>query len=151
VRDWLSAIRSYVAVTVVGHLAWEMAHVPLYGIWTEGSAAQIAFAVFHCTGGDVLIALSALSAALIFAGSSDWPMRRFGFVAALTVAFGVGYTVFSEWLNVSVRGSWSYSARMPTLPPFETGLSPLLQWLVVPLIALTAARRTSSQDLGIRT
>lgn len=139
-RDWLSALKRYLAATLAGHFAWEVAHVPLYTIWEQGSAAQIAFAVFHCMGGDLLIALSALSAALVLAGSPHWPAERFLVVAAVTVALGVGYTVFSEWLNVSVRGSWSYSARMPTVPPLETGLSPLLQWLAVPIIALGAAR-----------
>lgn len=142
-QDWLSAIRRYLGAGIAGHLVWEVAQLPLYGIWDEGSTRQIAFAVVHCTGGDLLIALSALVAALILAGSADWPASRFRAVAVLTVTIGVGYTVFSEWLNVSVRGAWSYSPRMPTLPPFGTGLSPLLQWLVVPIIALAAARRPS--------
>jgi hypothetical protein len=140
VHDWLSAIRSYLAVTVGASLVWEAAHVSLYGIWERGTAAQIAFAVLHCTAGDLLIALSAIAAALVLAGSPNWPGERFFVVAALTIVFGLAYTVFREWLNVSVRGSWSYSPRMPTVPPFNTGLSPLLQWLVVPGIALTAAR-----------
>jgi hypothetical protein len=117
-------------------------HVPLYGIWEEGSTADIAFAVVHCTGGDLLIALGSLSAALMLAGSPGWPARRFRAVAALTIVFGVGYTVYSEWLNENVRGSWSYSARMPVLPPLGTGLSPVLQWLAVPGAALAAARRS---------
>ena len=139
-RSWLSAIRRYLAVTIVGHLAYETLHVPLYRIWSEGSAAQIAFAVVHCTGGDLLIALAVLVAALILTGNARWPAERFMLVGALGVAFGVAYTIYSEWLNVSVRGSWSYSTRMPTLPPLGTGLTPFLQWFVVPPIALAAAR-----------
>lgn len=140
-RDWLAALRRYVGVTAAGHLAWEAAHAPLYGIWQEGSAAQIVFAIVHCSGGDLLIALSALVGALLVAGSQGWPRERFRRVAAFTLAFGVTYTVYSEWLNVSVRGSWSYAERMPLLPPLGTGLSPILQWLVVPGVALAAASR----------
>lgn len=138
--EWLPALRRYLAVTATGHLAWEVAHVRLYGIWEQDSESQIAFAVLHCTAGDLLIALAVLCAALILVGSHSWPAERFGVVAVLTVAFGIGYTIYSEWLNVSVRGTWSYLARMPTLPLLGTGLSPLLQWLVVPTIALAAAR-----------
>ena len=140
-RDWLAAFRRYVGVTAAGHLAWETAHVPLYRIWQEGSAAQIAFAIVHCSGGDLLIALSALVGALLLAGSPGWPTERGRGVAALTLAFGVAYTFYSEWLNVSVRGSWSYTEVMPVLPPLGTGLSPILQWLVVPSVALAAASR----------
>lgn len=138
-RHWLVAFRRYLGVTAGGHLVWETAHAPLYGIWEDGSAAQIAFAIVHCSGGDLLIALSALVGALLVAGSPGWPIERFRSVTALTLAFGVAYTVYSEWLNVSVRGSWSYAERMPLLPPLGTGLSPMLQWLVVPSVALAAA------------
>ncbi len=54
---------------------------------------------------------------------------------------GLAYTVFSEWLNVNVRRSWAYSDLMLILPPFGTGLSPVLQWLVVPFVALWAVQR----------
>ncbi len=30
--------------------------------------------------------------------------------------FGLVYAGFSEWLNVSVRRSWSYSELMPVIP-----------------------------------
>ena len=49
---------------------------------------------------------------------------------------GVAYTIFSEWLNVEIRRSWSYTAAMPVLPFLGTGLAPLLQWLIVPSLAL---------------
>ena len=55
------------------------------------------------------------------------------------VLLGLGYTVFSEWLNVRIRQSWSYTEAMPVLLPFGTGLAPFLQWLVVPGLALAIA------------
>lgn len=58
----------------------------------------------------------------------------------VTVVLCLAYTVYSEWLNVTVRGSWAYAPSMPKLPVFGTGLSPFLQWLVVPVIAFTAMR-----------
>jgi hypothetical protein len=32
------------------------------------------------------------------------------------VLLGLGYTVFSEWLNVRIRQSWSYTEAVPLLP-----------------------------------
>jgi hypothetical protein len=64
-----------------------------------------------------------------------------GLTLLLAVSFAVGYTIRREWLNVNVRGSWAYVASMPTLPLIGTGLSPLLQWLVVPSLALRLATR----------
>lgn len=142
--DWLRGLKVYLAVTVVANLAWEILQLPLYTIWANGTAREIAFAVLHCTAGDVLIALTALVAGLIFAGNSGWPARGFVPVLLATVALGVGYTIFSEWLNIVVRASWAYSSLMPVVPFINTGLSPLLQWIVVPFVAMSAARSAAA-------
>jgi len=64
-------------------------------------------------------------------------------VTALTVLFGIGSTLFLEWLNVVVWKSWAYSSLMPVLPVFgfDAGLSPLLQWIIVPAVAIWCAGR----------
>jgi hypothetical protein len=138
---WLAALRWYLPLTLAMHLAWEIAQLPLYTIWREGSAGEIAFAVLHCTLGDGLIAVVVLILALVLVGHGDWPRRCFAEVAAAATATGVGYTVWSEWLNVTVRGTWAYAVAMPTVPPLGTGLTPLLQWLILPAFCLFAARR----------
>src|SRR5207253_1773377 len=141
---WLSALRAYLGVMLVGNLAWEILQLPLYTIWTTGSVREKAFAIGHCTLGDLVIAVSALMLALILAGDHTWPQGRFWPTAILAILFGAGYTVFSEWLNVVVRASWAYSEWMPVMRLFgqEIGLSPLLQWIIVPAVAFACVRRT---------
>lgn len=138
---WLPALRIYLATTALLNLIWEVLQLPLYTLWTTDSLGAQAFAVVHCTGGDVLIASLVLLAALVTVGSVGWPMERFRAVFVLTVLLGLGYTIYSEWHNVVVRKTWGYSTLMPVLPYLGTGLSPVLQWLVIPVVALTAARR----------
>ena len=120
---------------------WESLHLPLYTIWTTGTLREKAFAVLHCTGGDILIGLSVLSLSLFLVGAREWPAASYARVRILTIGFGVTYTIFSEWLNIVVRAAWAYSELMPVLPLLQTGLSPLLQWVVVPALALHLARR----------
>lgn len=139
--DWLTAVRRYLAISTLGHLAWEFAQMPFYTIWRDGSLPEILFAGLHCTGGDLLISGAALVAALFLAGHGSWPGRSFGAVAVLTLAIGLAYTVFSEWLNTEIRGSWAYADFMPVLPVIGTGLTPLLQWVAVPIYALRSARK----------
>ncbi|NOG73527.1 hypothetical protein HJG45_24485 [Roseicella sp. DB1501] len=141
--DWLRALRVYLGTIAVTDLVWESAHLPLYTIWRSGTLREQLFAVIHCTAGDVLIALSCLTAALLSVGHRDWPLQAYGPVAIVTTMLGLGYTIFSEWLNIVVRQSWAYSELMPVVPVIHTGLSPLLQWLVVPLAAFWLARRTA--------
>jgi len=137
----LQALRVYLALSLVLNLLWETLQLPLYTIWTTGSVREKAFAVVHCAVGDVMIAGLALVAALAVAGSSGWPFRRARQVFAITLMIGIAYTIYSEWLNTTVRQSWAYSPLMPVLPVTGTGLSPLMQWLVVPSVALSLATR----------
>ncbi len=56
---------------------------------------------------------------------------------------GVVYTAFSEWLNLVVRQSWAYSPLMPVIGGI--GLTPLLQWLVIPPLAFRFARKANEE------
>lgn len=143
--EWLSALRRYTAFVAVANLVWEFAHTPLYTLWETGSAGEIVFAAVHCTGGDILIALSAVMLALFFVGSPAWPAVRKSRVVVLTVAFGLGYTVFSEWLNIEVRKAWAYRDLMPVIPVIDAGLSPVLQWIIVPLAGFRIATARLSE------
>lgn len=122
-------------------LAWEAGHVRLFTIWNEAEAGYIVFSVLHCTVGDVLIGGAALLLALVLLrerGTTRWKWRR---IAVLTLLFGAAYTVLSEWMNVEILRTWSYAQSMPrlNLGAFELGVTPLLQWLVVPPLALHLA------------
>ena len=50
------------------------------------------------------------------------------------LAAGLGFTIFSEWYNVYVVGAWAYQPTMPLVAGI--GLTPLLQWVVVPTLML---------------
>ena len=58
----------------------------------------------------------------------------------LFLSIGFGYTVLSEWYNTNVSKAWEYTSSMPTL--FGIGVTPLLQWLILPpIVALMIRRR----------
>jgi hypothetical protein len=133
--DWLQSLRRYLGVSIVANLVWESLQLPLYTLWATGTRREQVFAVLHCTIGDAMVAgLSLLAAWALFARAT-WPSTGVARVYAGSLAFGVVYTIFSEWLNTSVRGSWAYSDLMPVVPGIGTGLAPLLQWFVMPTVA----------------
>ncbi len=142
-RDALSLIAlRYLPSLLALSLAWEIAHLPLYTLWSEGEPAFIAFSVAHCTLGDVVIGIAALLLALIVTRSAAPTHWRWGLIASFAALASIGYTAFSEWMNTAVLRSWSYSDLMPTvgIMGVEIGVSPLLQWLVIPPLALRFAR-----------
>jgi len=137
-------LRVYVPWLAALSLAWETVQLPLYTLWKQATPAYMAFAVAHCTIGDILIGALALVLSLILTGAgspAQWPRHR---IISMTVIAAASYTAFSEWTNTVLRPAWAYSQLMPTLrlAGVELGLSPLLQWLVVPPLALYLARRT---------
>lgn len=140
--SWPQTLRQYVGVVMPMHFAWEIVQLPLYTIWSTGSVREITFAVIHCTAGDLMISSLCLVLALIMA---EWTNNRFEVVALLTILFGVGYTGFSEWRNTSVTNAWTYAAMMPTV--FGLGVSPLLQWMVIPGVVFWRLRQKRCQDL----
>lgn len=144
-RERIIALTLYVIMSAIGHLLWEIVQLPLYSLWRTASRPELAFAVLHCTGGDVLIAVNVLLASVVLLRAWSWPRAQAIHVAALAVLLGIAYTAFSEWLNVYVRQSWSYDSAMPSLTilGYQIGASPLAQWLIVPALvfAVLAFRR----------
>lgn len=120
------------------NLAWEIAHVRLYAIWTEADAPGIAWAVFHCSLGDVVIALAMFALAGLVLRRRDWPLTHPWAGGAIVALGSVAYTVWSEWYNVYRAGNWAYAASMPLV--FGIGLSPLLQWVALPPLMVFAYR-----------
>jgi hypothetical protein len=132
----------YVPALAALSLTWEIAQLPLYTLWHEAQPAYIAYALAHCTLGDMLIGGGALVAALTVLREQRLERWRWVSLVALATGLGVAYTVFSEWRNVTVLESWAYAQAMPTLAVggFELGLAPVAQWLLIPPLALALAR-----------
>jgi hypothetical protein len=118
----LVRVALYIGLTAMGHLFWEAGQLPLYTLWQTGSPREIVTALIHCSGGDILITTVALAVATALARLFRW--RAFGWRMVFTaIMLGAVYTVFSGF-NVDIRRSWSYTAAMPVLPLFGTGLTP---------------------------
>lgn len=136
---WLRFLAIYAAYSIVAHLAWESAQLPLYTLWQTAAFDYLAFAVIHCAVGDLLIAQASLLSAIAVTRNSTWPPAHFARLIAVAVAFGVAYTAYSEWQNVYVQKTWAYADAMPAL--LGIGVSPLAQWLIIPPIGLAWTRR----------
>jgi hypothetical protein len=137
--DWLVVFRRYLIVSAGGHLAWELLHLPLYAGWQGETAMKSALFLAGCIIGDISIALGALVAALLLVNEGSWPSKGYLPVASLTVAFGLASTLVVEVIKVRVFGAWAYSELMPLIPGIEVGLSPIAQWVVIPLAVVWLA------------
>ena len=135
------------AIAFALNLAWAIAHLRLYTIWMEADGLRIAWAVFHCSLSDVLIALAMFALAGMALRRADWPLSQPWTGGAIVVIGAMAYTVWSEWHNVYRAGSWGYTAGMPLI--FGIGLSPLLQWLILPPVMVAAYRKLAPVLPGV--
>lgn len=137
---FLCVAGAYAGVATPLFAAWEIAQLPLYTIWRERSFAQNIAAALHCTLGDAVIAFLAFLAALWMAsllGSRPRPWT----VGTIAVAGGLLTTLVVEVLSTQVWNRWAYAPAMPIIPGTSVGLAPVLQWLVVPAVALLLVGR----------
>ena len=137
------------ALAFVLNLAWEIAHVRLYTIWAEADDMGVAWALLHCSIGDVVIALTMFVLAGIALWRADWPASRPWTGSVIVVIGAMAFTAWSEWYNVYGAGNWGYTASMPMI--FGIGLSPLLQWLILPPAMVGAYRKLGPVLFGHRT
>jgi len=128
----------WAALAFVLNLAWEIAQVRLYTIWAEADRLSVAWALLHCSIGDAVIALAMFALAGMALRRADWPASHPWAGGAIFVIGAMAYTAWSEWHNVYRAGSWGYTASMPLI--FGIGLSPLLQWLILPPVLVLASR-----------
>ena len=126
------------------HFAWEIVQLPLYTLWNNPDKGAIAYAIVHCTLGDLLIAASSLFLGCVVARWLPLIRNDHGFLlGTVTVSSGVLYTLFSEWNNTVVLRSWAYSDLMPQV--FGIGVAPIAQWIVIPALLFFALRKRATR------
>lgn len=138
------ARRGSVALAVGGfalliHLPWEFWQAPLFTGMRDAAHWQATLFCTRATLGDAGIALVAYSAIAGITGHWSWLLemkwaRVLGFVA-----FGLIITVGFELMSVYVLDRWHYGPSMPVIG--GVGLTPLLQWTLLPPLGLWLARR----------
>lgn len=69
----------------------------------------------------------------------------------LYVGIGIALTMGFEYYYTNISLRWTYSELMPLVPPLGTGLSPLLQWIIIPLLVIWFTKRQiiSTKQEGI--
>ena len=121
-------------------LLWEVAQFPLYSVWHEGDWSYILYGLAHCTLGDLLILLVTYWVVALLNRSRYWYRSNILVNGFLFIFLGLGYTIYSEIVNVGIKGTWDYTELMPIIPVIEIGGMPFMQWVLVPPVLLWLMR-----------
>lgn len=123
------------------HYVWEFLQVPTYAGMADMNHWDGIKVCTSATVGDVGFALTAFWITALIARSRRWMADPKLWQIGVFVAVGIALTVGFEYYYTEVSLRWTYSDLMPRVPPFGTGLSPLIQWIVIPLLVMSLARR----------
>lgn len=127
--------------TFLLHFVWEFLQVPLYAGLADMPHWAAVVLCGRATLGDVGMALVAFWAASLAARDRAWILCPSLVPVAVFVAAGAVMTIAFEYHATRIALRWAYAEAMPRVPPFGTGLSPLVQWLVIPPVVIWLARR----------
>ena len=140
---------SIVVFSLLLHFIWEFIQAPTYAEMAEMEHWQGIKLCTSATIGDVGFALSAFWLASFTAQSRSWFIKPKVLHLLIYLGTGIALTIGFEYYYTNISLRWSYSDLMPLVPPFGTGLSPLLQWIIIPVLVLWFTRRQINHIGGI--
>ena len=135
---------NFFAFAVLLNFPWEFLQVPLFEGMADASHWDAIRICTRATLGDGLIMLVAYWVTAAAWRDRRWFLHPRPIWLVAFVGVGVAVTVSLEQLAlVSDRPDWGwrYAESMPVIPIVGIGLSPILQWLLLPLLVVWLVRR----------
>lgn len=147
-----AALVWYFGSSFLMHFAWEHLQMPLFDLPPMSSLEAIWLCLFATATGDMLFML--LIYASIAAAHRNWYWMsnphayRAPATWVLPLIVGALLAISYELWAVYAEGKWKYGT-MPLVPVLRVGIAPLLQMIVIPLVAIAlcgwrAGRSTAS-------
>ncbi|KAF0190904.1 MAG: hypothetical protein FD165_2275 [Gammaproteobacteria bacterium] len=126
---------------LVCNFVWEMLQMPLFAFPADRSLAEINLTCLQASAGDAMMLVVMFWIAAAMVKSRAWIFHLNRYRITLFLAPGIVMTVVFEALATGSLNRWLYGKAMPTLPVLGTGIVPIAQWLVIPLLVLWLVRK----------
>lgn len=129
---------------------WEFLQVPLYLGMADAPHWDATKVCMFATFGDTVIMIVAFWIASLAARSRQWFVKPRRWPTAAFILAGLAITIVLERFAIGPLDRWQYAPTMPVAPFLGVGLTPLLQWVVLPPICLWfVCRQLSSAQARI--
>ena len=126
--------RFVLTITILAFLlnfSWELIQMPLYNI-ASFTINHMTFCALGSVADAIMVLLIYFGLAVIFKNPL-WihPVQRQRVIIVILIG-GIG-AALSEMRHLSL-GNWAYSDLMPLIPIISVGISPVLQFMVLPIL-----------------
>lgn len=126
------------------HFTWEFLQAPLFRSMQDLSHFEGIRVCLLATLGDMVLVLAAFWLTCLVTRTRHWSVRADAWAVAVWLGTGLFLTIAIEFLSTESLDRWTYAAAMPRLPLIGTGVAPLGQWIVVPMIVFWYMSRLSA-------
>jgi hypothetical protein len=139
---WLPEFNVLVFAVLL-NFPWELLQVPMFEKMADAPHWEAVKTCAFATLGDAVITLAAYECVAVVAGTRRWIVEPGKAAIAGFVSIGLSITVVLERLVLEGLWitHWSYSPSMPLVPGLKVGLTPVLQWLLLPPLLVWFVRR----------
>lgn len=124
-------ISTIIVLSFLLNFAWELIQIPLY-IPSLYSLEHIAFCALASLADVIMVLLLYFGFVLLFRNPLWMEHLNWKRIAIVTLGGGTG-AVLAEIRHLSL-GTWAYSDSMPIIPVINVGISPVLQFMILPLL-----------------
>ena len=121
------------------NLVWELVQMPLYDA-TSFTVNHIAFCALGAVADAIMFVLLYFGFSAIVK-NVFWIQHPKWYHVVLVILIGGTGAILSEIRHLSL-GSWAYSDVMPIIPVVNVGLSPVLQFMILPMVIAILSYRT---------
>lgn len=115
--------------------------MPLYVYPAKVSLSAMNITCTQASIGDALITVFAYWVVALTKRSRNWIMEPSPMTLGILLIPGMVITIIFEALATGTLHRWEYAEAMPTLPYLGTGVVPVLQWLILPILSIFIVRR----------
>lgn len=125
---------------------WEILQIPLYveGVYTW---SHILFCLLASVADAIMVLLIYFGFGMIYKNALWIQNLNTSRIAFLVLAGGIG-AILAETRHLSI-GTWSYAESMPIIPIVNVGLSPVLQFMILPLLIYWVAFKVIGRGSNI--
>jgi hypothetical protein len=131
------------SLTLGMHALWELNQRKFFYDNNDISFSVKKSKCILCSFGDLFIASASYGFAALFVKNKRWILNsKWAVGGAVAMTTGLALTVLIEKMALKTK-RWNYSPEMPKV--YGVGISPILQWIAIPLITITLNRKFASQ------
>ncbi|MEO5978622.1 MAG: hypothetical protein ABIS36_17475 [Chryseolinea sp.] len=131
-------LMSIAIISFLLNTIWELAHGPLYQGY-QYDFQHVSICMLASLEDTMVVLILVFLFGVVFRNVFWANHLTMGKIIALALVGGIGATIVEMWYTS--KGDWAYADAMPLIPWLGVGVSPILQFTILPIIIFFVSKR----------